>query len=97
MTMHTYIVTYDICESGRLRAVYQNLRSWGNHLQYSVFMVQLNAADLARLRRDLSEMIHHGEDQVLLFNLGPAAGRARESVEALGLAYTHPERSVLVF
>ena len=95
--MHTYIVTYDICDSGRLRTVYQYLRSWGNHLQYSVFMVQLNAADRARLRRDLSEMIHHGEDQVLLFNLGPAAGRGRESVEALGLAYTHPERSVLVF
>lgn len=95
--MHAYIITYDICESKRLREVYACMRGWGNHLQYSVFRCELNAADLVRLKGELSEIIHHGEDQVLFFDLGPIDGRGRNAIESLGTAYVHPERHALVF
>jgi CRISPR-associated protein Cas2 len=94
--LHVYIVTYDICDPERLRRVYRCMRGWGDHLQYSVFRCVLNPVDLARLRAQLEELVHHTEDQVLFCNLGPAEGRGREAVSSVGLSYTHPERHAIV-
>lgn len=94
--MNTYVVTYDICDPRRLRRVYELMRTWGNHLQYSVFLCALRPMDVARLKAALDDLLHHDEDQVLFFDLGPSDGRAREAVSHLGAAYTHPERSVIV-
>lgn len=33
----TYLVCYDICNDKRLRKVFQVVRGYGDHLQYSVF------------------------------------------------------------
>ncbi|MBA2660925.1 MAG: CRISPR-associated endonuclease Cas2 [Bradymonadaceae bacterium] len=95
--MNVYIVTYDICDAKRLRRVFQYLRRWGDHLQYSVFRCELSRRDLAQLGAGLHEIIHHSEDQILFFDLGPHDGRARQAVDALGLPYTHPERHAFVF
>lgn len=64
------------------------MRGWGNHLQYSVFECELNRADLARLKAELSEVIHHEEDQVLFVDLGPAEGRGDRVITALGRPYS---------
>ncbi len=83
----TYLITYDICDPKRLRKVHGLMRDFGDHLQYSVFECQLDAADLARCRRALAELIHHGEDQVLFVDLGPSEGRGERVISALGLPY----------
>ncbi len=83
----TYIVTYDICDAKRLRQVFRTMRNWGNHLQYSVFECQLTPQELVQLRAELTEVIHHNDDQVLLINLGPTEGRSTRSIEAIGQAY----------
>ncbi len=72
----SYLVCYDICDDKRLRKVFQTMRGYGDHLQYSVFECQLTATDLARCRAELATIIHHDEDQVLFVNLGPGR-RAR--------------------
>ena len=90
MGLNTYVVTYDVCEAKRLRQVYALMRSWGNHIQYSVFVCALRPADVARLKSELDELVHHGEDQVLFFDLGPSDGRAQHAVSWLGAPYTHP-------
>ena len=41
----SYLVSYDICDDKRLRKVFQTMRGYGDHLQYSVFQCQLTAAD----------------------------------------------------
>lgn len=82
-----YIVTYDICHQKRLRKVFNSLRNWGDHLQYSVFECQLNETDLVRCKQELSEIINHAQDQVLFINLGPAAGRGERVIEAIGQPY----------
>lgn len=84
----TYLVCYDICEDKRLRKVFQTMRNYGDHLQYSVFECQLTAMDLARCRAELSEIIDHREDQVLFVDLGPAEGRGDRVITALGKAYS---------
>lgn len=84
----SYLVCYDISDDKRLRRVFKIMRDWGDHLQYSVFECQLTRADLARLRAELSEVIHHGEDQVLFVDLGPAEGRGDRVITALGRPYS---------
>ena len=84
----SYLVTYDITDDKRLRKVFQLMRGFGDHLQYSVFECQLTAADLVRLRAQLAEIIHLREDQVLFVDLGPAIGRGERVITSLGKPYT---------
>ena len=84
----SYLICYDICDDKRLRKVFQTMRGYGDHLQFSVFECQLTATDLARCRAELASIIHHTEDQVLFVNLGPAAGRGDRVIAALGKPYT---------
>ena len=84
----SYLVCYDICDDKRLRKVFQAMRGYGDHLQYSVFECQFTAMDLARCRAELAQIINHKEDQVLFVNLGPAEGRGDRVITALGIPYT---------
>ena len=84
----SYLVCYDICDDKRLRRVFQAMRNYGDHLQYSVFECQLTAMDVARCRAELAGIINHKEDQVLFVNLGPAEGRGDRVITALGKPYS---------
>ena len=84
----SYLVCYDIADEKRLRKVFQTMRGFGDHLQFSVFECQLTAMDLARCRAELGKIIDHAKDQVLFVNLGPAAGRGDRVIVALGKPYT---------
>jgi CRISPR-associated protein Cas2 len=84
----SYLICYDICDDKRLRKVFQTMRGYGGHLQFSVFECQLTAMDLAKCRAALGAIIHHDEDQVLFVDLGPAAGRGDRVISALGKPYT---------
>ena len=83
----SYLVCYDVCEDKRLRKVFQAMRGFGDHLQYSIFECQFTPMDLARCRHELSQIINHKEDQVLFVNLGPAEGRGDRVITALGKPY----------
>ena len=85
----SYLICYDICDDKRLRKVFQIMRKFGDHLQYSVFECQLTAMDLVRCRAGLAKAINQKEDQVLFVNLGPAEGRGDRVITALGLPYTN--------
>lgn len=76
--------------------VFQTMRAYGDHLQYSVFECQLTAGDLARLRSELSEIIHHTEDQVLFVCLGPAEGRGERVITSLGKPYTNIDSPCII-
>lgn len=92
----TYIVSYDISDPKRLRLVFRTMRGYGDHLQLSVFRCELNHRELVELRTKLDATIKHDEDQVLFVDVGPADGRGRTSIGAIGRAYTHPERHAIV-
>lgn len=83
----TFLVCYDICDDKRRATVHKAMRSFGDHLQYSVFECQLTAADLSRCRHRLGDAIDHLVDQVLFVDLGPTEGRGERVITALGKAY----------
>jgi CRISPR-associated protein Cas2 len=93
---HTYLVCYDICDDKRLRKVFQTMRAFGDHIQYSVFECQWTESDMARCRGRLSEIIHHTEDQVLFVRLGPADGRSERLITSLGKAYTNVDSPCII-
>ncbi|MCC6873343.1 MAG: CRISPR-associated endonuclease Cas2 [Sandaracinaceae bacterium] len=92
----TYVVTYDICEPGRLRRVYRIMLGYGEHLQYSVFRCELNAMELVELKDRLGRVIHHTVDQVLFVDVGPAGGRSKEAFSAIGKAYAYEEQRAII-
>jgi CRISPR-associated protein Cas2 len=85
---NSYLVAYDIADEKRLRKVFQTMRGFGDHLQFSVFECQLTPTDLVRCRAALAHIINHAEDQILFVDLGPAAGRGDRVITALGKPYT---------
>lgn len=91
-----YLVCYDISNDKRLRKVFQLMRGYGDHLQYSVFECALSPPDFVRLRGELAAIIHHDEDQVLFVALGPAEGRGDRVITALGKPYTRVDAPCVI-
>jgi len=91
-----FLVTYDICDPRRLRHVFKLMRGYGDHLQFSVFQCDLNKSERVELESRLADIIQHDEDQILFVDLGPAHGRGRQAIEALGKPYTSPEPLAIV-
>lgn len=85
---NSYLVCYDIADEKRLRKVFQTMRNYGDHLQFSIFECQFTAQDLVRCKADLTAIIHHSKDQVLFVDLGPSAGRGERVITALGQPYS---------
>ncbi len=94
--IHLFLVTYDIRDGKRLKAVYKKMRGFGDHLQYSVFRCELSEANKVRMVSALSEIINHNDDQVLIFNLGPIDGIRADMVESLGQKYLPSDHDAIV-
>ena len=92
----TWIVTYDICEAKRLRKVFETCKQFGVHLQYSVFECDLDPRQRVDMERQLTEIIHHQEDQVLFIELGPTEGRGDRAISAIGLPYARVDSACYV-
>jgi CRISPR-associated protein Cas2 len=93
---NVYLVAYDICNDKRLRRVYKAMRGYGDHLQFSVFRCELADRERAEMIAELSQLIDHDEDQVLIIDIGPADGRAGLVFEAIGKPYIAPERHAII-
>lgn len=91
-----YLVAYDVSDDKRLRQTFKCMRGYGDPLQYSVFRCDLSPQERILMIADLTDIIHHAEDQVLIVDLGPAEGRASESFEVLGRPSPPPLRGVVV-
>jgi CRISPR-associated protein Cas2 len=92
-----YIISYDVCDARRLRLVYRKMCGYGDPLHYSVFRCDLSASDKIILIDELSGLIDHREDRIMIVDIGPAEGRGRECVEMLGCpARTPTERPLAV-
>lgn len=90
------IVTYDICDPKRLRKVFKTMKGFGQHLQLSVFRCDLTEMERFEMIGALQPILHHGEDQVLIIELGPSDGREHR-VEAIGRPVPKERREARIF
>jgi CRISPR-associated protein Cas2 len=72
MDERLYIVTYDIGDPRRWRAVFRLLHGYGEWVQLSVFQCRLSQRRHAEMVATLEQIIHHADDHVLVIDLGPA-------------------------
>ncbi|MGQ0653207.1 MAG: CRISPR-associated endonuclease Cas2 [Betaproteobacteria bacterium] len=86
-----YVVTYDIGDPKRWRAVFKLMNGYGEWLQLSVFQCRLTRQRHAELVATLDLIIHHKEDHVILVDLGPAR-HVQPRVVSLGKASFEPIR-----
>ncbi len=66
----TYLLSYDISDRVRLRAMHRLARAYGTAVQFSVFLCCLARTDRVRLAADIIETIDHKYDRVILVDLG---------------------------
>lgn len=84
---HHYLISYDISDDKRRSNVFEALRDNGDHVQYSVFICELNEVEVTRLASELTEYIHHDEDQVMILDLGTADVSLETALDCLGKPY----------
>jgi len=95
MDERLYIVTYDISDQKRWRAVFKLLHGYGDWLQLSVFQCRLSRRRHAELVATLDELIHHADDHVLLLDLG-LANAVTPRVVSLGKEFNPVERVPII-
>jgi CRISPR-associated protein Cas2 len=91
-----YLFSYDVSDDKRRNEIFKTLRDHGDHAQYSVFMCELNSTELVVLRARLDKLLHHGEDQLMILELGLANRSLFECLEVLGRPYDPPDRCFVV-
>jgi len=95
MDEHLYIITYDIADQKRWRAVFKLMKSYGEWLQLSVFQCRLSRKRHAELLATLDELIHHDNDHVLMLDLGLAES-VDPRVVSLGKDFRPVEREPVI-
>ena len=90
-----YIVTYDISSRRRWRHVFRTMEGYGEWLQLSVFQCRLTAKQRVEMVAALDTLIHHGDDHVLIVDLGPA-DKVSPRVESLGKRFDAVAREPII-
>ena len=81
---HLVLICYDIHDPKRLRHIHIRMKGFGEPLQYSVFLCDLDERGILLLRATLEEEMNLAEDRAVIVNLGPVDGTAKERLTFLG-------------
>ena len=91
-----FVISYDVADDRRRHRVHRVLRSFGDRVQYSVFIADLTPAAGVRVERRLLEVIDASEDSVLIFDLGPSGTATAKRNRALDRRRPLEETRVIV-
>ncbi len=81
---HRYLICYDIVDDPRRARLAKALQSFGDRVQFSVFLIDAKPAKLVRLRSRIRTIIAPDNDSVLICSLGPTHAGANDAMEFLG-------------
>jgi CRISPR-associated protein Cas2 len=90
-----YLVTYDVADDRRRNQVFSCCLQHGDHTQFSVFIAELSGREMVIFQATLDRLVHHLQDQVLIFDLGPARRQYGQIVASIGKPYK-PQGRVLI-
>lgn len=86
-----WLVAYDIRDDVRLRRVHDIVRSYGDRLQYSVFLCDLTAVEKLSLKTDLREVVNQHQDSVAFIDLGEPDRPGSAAIEFMGTSLPMPK------
>lgn len=89
------MVCYDIRSQRRWRRVFRKMQAFGAWVQLSVFQCRLDDVRYTQLLAELGELIHHGEDQVVILDLG-LADKVRPRITTLGKPMNPLQREPMI-
>lgn len=95
MDDHLFIVAYDISDQRRWRRVFKTMKGYGEWLQLSVFQCRLDRKRLAHLESQLSDLIDHEDDHLMILDLGPADS-VKPRVRSVGKAFEPVQREATI-
>ena len=91
-----YFVCYDVRDPQRLAQTYKTMCGYGDRLQYSVFVCDLNDSEIIIMREALEDVMNMKEDSLVVVNVGPAEKSAAR-IETVGVSLgTGREASIVV-
>lgn len=70
MARRRFLIAYDIRDPKRLRQVCKVSQKYGDRLQYSVFVCDLNPTELLHAKSDIEQTMLMTEDSVVIVDLG---------------------------
>lgn len=73
--MRAYILSYDIADPKRLRAMHRLAKAFGRPMQYSVFACLLRREDRVRLAARIESTIDRSRDRVIIIDIGAVIDR----------------------
>lgn len=80
-----YFVCYDVRDPQRLMQTYKTMCGYGDRLQYSVFMCDLNDSEIIIMREALEEVMNMKEDSLVIVNVG-SVEKSAARIETVGVS-----------
>jgi CRISPR-associated protein Cas2 len=80
MARRRFLIAYDIRDPKRLRQVCRATQRYGDRLQYSVFVCDLNPTELLHAKADMGHTMLMTEDSVVIVDLGDVASSRFEFI-----------------
>lgn len=84
MARRRYLVAYDIREPARLRAVHKTMKAYGQPLQYSVFVSDLDGIERVAMIGALQDEMNLNVDSVVIIDLGLPTTTGTSSFQFIG-------------
>lgn len=91
-----YVIAYDVVCDRRRARLHDYLRAFGVRAQYSVFLVDLRAARVSRLKTKIAGLIDPAQDSVLFCRVGPSSALHPRAFEYLGKDRPEPPTGPIV-
>lgn len=95
--VHRFIVAYDIADDWRRNRVSKALESFGDRIQYSVFLVDAKPSRVVLLRSKLARLANLREDSILFCDLGPLGPPTTARLDFVGRERSYTGQGPLVF
>ncbi len=96
--MRAYILSYDIANPKRLRAMHRLAKAYGRPLQFSVFACLLRREDRVRLAARVQTLIDRAADRVVIIDVGTVVDRDSwiPPMEMFGRQIAPEQRSTVI-
>ena len=91
-----YFVCYDVHDPQRLTRTYKKMCGYGEPIQYSVFVCDLNDKERVIMKEDLKDLLNLEEDRILMISVGRVE-KSKKYVSVMGMSLdTQKESSIVI-